>query len=300
MDPEDTALLEFLPTKDVKILKNEPLSRHSSMKTGGPAAVAAFPKTTDALVSLIHAANEHRMHYTVIGNASNVLFDDRGFDGIVIFTTGLRGVRWEENTVRAECGASLTALAGMAAGRGLSGLEFAYGIPGTVGGAVYMNAGAYGSEISDILVSSEYLREGRILTREKSGHAFSYRSGIYQKTGEIILSASFLLTPDDAVAVKSRSDENLRARKEKQPLEYPNAGSIFKRPEGAAAGALIESAGLKGLRVGGAAVSEKHAGFIVNLGDATTEDILRLMEMIQKEVCRQTGVLLEPEVIHLQ
>lgn len=293
-------MLEFLPTEDVKISENEPLSRHSSMKTGGPAAVAAFPKTTEALIKLVRAAGEHGLRHVVVGNASNILFDDRGFDGLVIFTTGLRGVYWEEDTVRAECGVSLTALSGKAAARGLSGLEFAYGIPGTVGGAVYMNAGAYGAEISDILVSSEYLRDGAILSREKHEHEFSYRSGIYRKTGELILSATFHLTPDDAAAVKARSDANLRARKEKQPLEHPNTGSIFKRPKGAFAGALIEDAGLKGLRIGGAAVSEKHAGFIVNLGGATTDDVLRLIETVRSEVFKQTGVLLEPEVIHIQ
>lgn len=293
-------MLEFLPTEDVKISENEPLSRHSSMKTGGPAAVAAFPKTTEALIQLIRAAREHGLRHVTVGNASNILFDDRGFDGLVIFTTGLRGIYWKEDNVRAECGVSLTALAGKAAERGFSDLEFAYGIPGTVGGAVYMNAGAYGAEISDILVSSEYLRDGAPLSRGKHEHEFAYRSGIYQKTGEVILSATFLLTPDDAAAVKARSDANLRARKEKQPLEYPNAGSIFKRPGGAFAGALIEDAGLKGLRVGGAAVSEKHAGFIVNLGGATTDDVLRLIETVRSEVFKQTGVLLEPEVIHIQ
>ena len=264
-------MLEFLPTEDVKILENEPLSRHSSMKTGGP--VAAFPKNTGALIKLIRAAEEQEVRHVVVGNASNILFDDRGFGGLVIFTTGLRGIYWGEDTVRAECGASLTALSGKAAERGLSGLEFAYGIPGTV---------------------------GAVLSREKREHEFSYRSSVYRKTGEVILSATLLLTPDAAAAVKARSDENLRARKEKQPLEHPNAGSIFKRPQGAFAGTLIEAAGLKGLRVGGAAVSEKHAGFIVNLGGATTDDVLRLIEAVQTEVFKQTGVLLEPEVIHIQ
>ena len=293
-------MLEFLPTEDVKISENEPLSRHSSMKTGGPAAVAAFPKTTEALINLIRAAGEHGLRHVIVGNASNILFDDRGFNGLVIFTTGLRGVYWKEDNVRAECGVSLTALAGKAAERGLSGLEFAYGIPVTVGGAGYMNAGAYGAETADILVSSEYLRDGATLSRGKHEHEFAYRSSVYRKTGEVILSATFLLTPDDAAAVKARSDANLRARKEKQPLEYPNAGSIFKRPQGAFAGALIEDAGLKGLRIGGAAVSEKHAGFIVNLGGATTDDVLRLIEAVRSEVFKQTGVLLEPEVIHIQ
>lgn len=281
-------------------MENEPLSRHSSMKTGGPAAAAAFPRTADAVKELLGAAAEHGMRSIVVGNATNVLFDDRGFAGLVIFTTELRNLHWEETGVRAECGVSLTALAAKAAERGLSGLEFAYGIPGTVGGAVYMNAGAYGSDISDILVSSEYLKEGACRLRLKAEHQFAYRDSIYRKTEETILSASFSLTPDDAEAVKARSGRNMSARKEKQPLEYPNAGSIFKRPEGAFAGALIENAGLKGLRVGGAAVSEKHAGFIVNLGGATTNDVLRLIETLQTKILEQTGILLEPEVVHIQ
>lgn len=290
---------EFSAPENVKILKNEPLSRYSSMRTGGPAAMAAFPKSTESLILLVRAASEQNIRYLVAGNATNLLFDDRGFDGLVIFTKGLRGVTWNKSSVTAECGVSLTALSRDAAARGLSGLEFAYGIPGTVGGAVYMNAGAYGSEIADILTASDYLKGCAVLSRRYCDHAFSYRSSIYRKTGEIILSATFAMTPGDSAAIRTLSKKNMTARREKQPLEYPNAGSIFKRPPCAYAGALIENAGLKGMRIGGAEVSEKHAGFIINRGGATTDDVLRLIEYIRSDVLKKTGVLLEPEVIHI-
>ena len=290
---------EFSVPENVKILKNEPLSRHSSMKTGGPAAAAAFPKTIQALIHLVRLANERGVRYLVSGNATNLLFDDRGFDGLVIFTGGLRGVTWSAGGVTADCGVSLTTLARDAAAHGLSGLEFAYGIPGTVGGAVYMNAGAYGSEIADILLSSDYLRGDDVLTRGYCAHEFTYRSSIYRKTGDIVIRAVFTLFPGDPAEIRARAKTYMNARREKQPLEYPNAGSIFKRPPGAYAGALIEEAGLKGLRQGGAEVSEKHAGFIVNRGGATTEDVLRLMETVREAVFKKTGILLEPEVIRV-
>lgn len=290
---------DFFIPENMKILKNEPLSRHSSIRTGGPAAAAAFPKTIQALTELVRVANEQSIRYLIVGNATNLLFDDRGFDGLVIFTGGLRGLTWNGNAVSAECGVSVTALAREAAARGLSGLEFAYGIPGTVGGAVYMNAGAYGSEIADVLVSSDYLRGCDVFTRGYCAHAFAYRSSIYRKTGDVILRAAFLLSPGDPAEIRARSKKHMNSRRESQPLEYPNAGSIFKRPPCAYAGALIEQAGLKGMRVGGAEVSEKHAGFIVNRGGATTEDILRLIELVREDVFKKTGILLEPEVIHV-
>lgn len=290
---------DFWIPENIKILKNEPLSRHCSMRTGGPAAAAAFPKTIPSLTELVRTVNEQNIRYLIVGNATNLLFDDRGFDGLIIFTGGLRGVLWNANTVTAECGVSVTALAREAAARGFSGLEFAYGIPGTVGGAVYMNAGAYGSEIADVLVSSDYLRGYDVFTRGYCAHAFAYRSSIYRKTGEVILRAVFSLVPGDPSEIRARSKKHMSSRRESQPLEYPNAGSIFKRPPCAYAGALIEQAGLKGKRVGGAEVSEKHAGFIVNRGGATTEDILRLIELVREDVFRKTGILLEPEVIRI-
>lgn len=288
----------FTDFQDI-IKQNEKLSLHSTMRVGGIAALAAFPNSENELKHLIETTKKIGLRYIIVGNASNILFDDRGFDGLVIFTTAMRKVEWNENHVRAECGASLTGLAAAAIKRGLSGLEFAFGIPGTIGGAVYMNAGAYGSEISAILTESTYLQNGEIRTKAAKDHAFGYRTSVYRNTDDIILSATFSLKEDAPDAIKERAERNMSARKAKQPLEYPNAGSVFKRPEGAFPGALIEQAGLKGLRIGGAEISEKHANFIVNRGGATAADILRLIEIAQKEVFLQFGITLDPEIIHI-
>ena len=281
------------------IKENEPLARHSTMRVGGDAALAAFPKHADELKALIQTAKAHGIRYIIIGNASNILFDDGGFSGLVIFTTAMRGVEWKGECVTAECGASLTALAAEATRRGLSGLEFAFGIPGSIGGAVYMNAGAYGSEISAVLTESTCLAEGNVITRSANEHAFGYRTSIYRHTNDVILSAGFRLTAGDPEESRARAAKNMESRKSKQPLEYPNAGSVFKRPEGAFPGALIEQAGLKGLRIGGAEISEKHANFIVNRGGASAGDVLRLIDTVQKEVYLQFGITLETEIIHV-
>lgn len=283
------------------ILKeNEPLSAHSTMRVGGPAALAAFPTGSAELSALIQRAKEASVRYIIVGNASNILFSDDGFDGLAIFTTAMRRVVWNGARVTAECGASLTGLAAAATKRGLSGLEFAFGIPGTVGGAVYMNAGAYGSQVSAVLTSSEYLQGDTVLTRNAEEHKFGYRTSIYRSTDDIILSAEFTLTPGDPEEIAAKAAKNMESRRSKQPLEFPNAGSVFKRPEGAFPGALIEEAGLKGLRIGGAEISEKHANFIVNRGNATASDILRLVETVQKEVYKRSGILLETEIIYIQ
>ena len=283
------------------ILKeNEPLSAHSTMRVGGPAALAAFPTGSAELSALIQRAKEASVRYIIVGNASNILFSDDGFDGLAIFTTAMRSVVWNGTRVTAECGASLTGLAAAATKRGLSGLEFAFGIPGTVGGAVYMNAGAYGSQVSAVLTSSEYLQGDTVLSRSAEEHRFGYRTSIYRSTDDIILSAEFTLTPGDPEEIAAKAAKNMESRRSKQPLEFPNAGSVFKRPEGAFPGALIEEAGLKGLRIGGAEISEKHANFIVNRGNATASDILRLAETVQKEVYKRSGILLETEIIYIQ
>ena len=282
------------------IKENEMLSSHSTMRVGGPAALAAFPKSGNELSALIQSAKETSTRYIIVGNASNILFSDRGFDGLAIFTTAMRSVTWDGNRVTAQCGASLTGLAAAATKRGLSGLEFAFGIPGTIGGAVYMNAGAYGSQISAVLTASEYLQGDRILTRNAEEHKFGYRTSIYRSTDDVILSAEFTLTPGDPSEIAAKANGNMESRRAKQPLEYPNAGSVFKRPEGAFPGALIEEAGLKGFRIGGAEVSEKHANFIINRDNATADDILRLTETVQKEVYKRSGILLETEIIYIQ
>ncbi|MBQ3489042.1 MAG: UDP-N-acetylmuramate dehydrogenase [Clostridia bacterium] len=281
------------------IRENISLSSYSTMKVGGPASFAAFPKDGNTLSALIAEARENKIRYIIVGNASNILFSDRGFDGLVIFTTAMREVHWDGISVTAGCGASLTGLSATATKKGLSGLEFAFGIPGTVGGAVYMNAGAYGSQVSAVLTESTYLRGTEILSRKAEDHEFGYRTSVYRSTDDIILSATFTLTPKSPDEIALLAEKNMASRKAKQPLEYPNAGSVFKRPEGAFPGALIEQAGLKGLRVGGAEISEKHANFIVNRGNATADDILRLTETAQKEVYRRFGILLETEIIYI-
>ncbi len=293
--------MQNIKTRFIDIIKEElPLSKHSSFKIGGNARLAAFPRTKEELASLLSLAKEENVRALVVGHASNMLFDDAGFDGLVIFTTAMKSVTWGEDFVEADAGASLTAIAGEAARRGLSGLEFAYGIPATVGGAVYMNAGAYGSEIACTLIESTYYGENGIATRALADHGFSYRKSIYQKSGETVLSARFSLQKGNAEEIKKLCEERMAARREKQPLEFPSAGSVFKRPEGHFAGALIEQCGLKGYRIGGAEVSVKHAGFIINQGGATSADVLALIEHIRAEVLKAFGVFLETEIIHIK
>ena len=281
------------------IRENESLAIHSTMRVGGNARLAAFPRDAEELRSLVSLAKAHGIRHIIVGNASNILFDDKGFDGLVIFTTAMRSVEWNGDTVTAACGASLTGLSAAATKKGLSGLEFAFGIPGTIGGAVYMNAGAYGSEISAVLTESTYLGSEEFLTRSAEEHRFGYRTSIYRSTNDIILSATFRLTLDDPAEIAARAEQNMTSRRSKQPLEYPNAGSVFKRPEGAFPGALIEKAGLKGLRIGGAEISEKHANFIVNRGGATASDVLKLVDTARREVYQKFGISLETEIIHI-
>ena len=281
------------------IQEDLPLAKHSSFKIGGCADLAAFPRTKEELASLVALAKQENIKTLVVGNATNMLFDDAGFRGLIVFTTALKRVIWGEDFVEAEAGASLTAIAGEAARRGLSGLEFAYGIPATVGGAVYMNAGAYEAEISRILTESTYFDGEHIRTRPLADHAYGYRKSVYQTSGDIILSARFSLQKGNAEELQKLCEDRMKARKEKQPLEFPSAGSVFKRPEGRFAGALIEKCGLKGYRIGGAEVSEKHAGFIVNRGGATSHDVLSLIEHIRAEVMKTFGVYLETEIIHV-
>lgn len=283
--------------RNVSIIPDEPLAEHSSIRIGGLARFAAFPKSEEAIVSIIRTAKEMWIPYTVVGNCTNILFRDSGFDGLVVFSSGIKTVAWNGNLVTAGCGLSLGALAHSACARGMAGLEFAAGIPGTVGGAVYMNAGTTGHSISDVLVSSRYLDQG-IKERNCQEHAFGNRSSIYQHSDELILSATFQLHAEDVREIRKRQNGYLENRRAKQPLEYPNLGSIFKRPPGElSAGELIDRAGLKGTRIGGAMVSKKHAGFIVNTGGATAEDVLQLMEMVRQTVQKSTGVCLEPEII---
>lgn len=290
-----------------------PLSKISSMKTGGKAKYAFFPKTKEELKNVIEFLKENSIKYCIIGNASNVLFPDNEYDGAVVFTTGLKSVEFlnfkdlqllgiipEENKkyAQVQAGVSLTSFAYKCAKENLSGLEFAYGIPGTFGGAVFMNAGAYGGEMKDIVLLVEYLDENDELKSVKGEEIqFSYRHSIFQeRPGTVIVSAVIALNTEFVISPIKLSEENMAKRKEKQPLEYPNCGSAFKRPQGHYAGALVEDCNLKGFGIGGAYVSEKHAGFIINKGGATTSDVEALITHIQKAVFEKHNVMLEPEI----
>ncbi len=288
---------------NMRFVKDVDLSVHSSMKTGGTAHIAMFPETKNDLIDALIAFNENNMNYSIIGNASNILFKDEGYDDrIIIFTSKMKNCEISGNRVSAECGVSLTSLALNASKAGLSGLEFAYGIPGTVGGAVYMNAGAYGGEMSDIIVSTEYfdLTTGKVESVVGKDHLFGYRNSVFHSSDKIILSTNMELSPCKAEDSVALCEENMGKRISKQPLKLPSCGSAFKRPEGHFAGALIEQCGLKGFSVGGAQVSEMHAGFVVNVGGATTSDVVELLNVIRQKVMEKFGVMLEPEIMILE
>lgn len=276
------------------ILENEPMRKHTSFKIGGPAAVMFIPNSEEAAQSAVNALKD--VKYTVIGNGSNLLVRDEGYDGVVIkISAAMSGVETDGDIITAQSGAALSKVGNAAKTAQLSGFEFACGIPGTVGGAVYMNAGAYGGEMKDIVISSRCMDENGAIS-EVTEHNFGYRTSVYKDSGKIILSAKFRLAPGNADEIGAKMLDFAKRRSDKQPLEYPSAGSVFKRPEGYFAGQLIEQAGLKGYRIGGACVSEKHSGFIINQGGATCSDVLALIEHIKETVYRQFGVELEQEV----
>lgn len=274
-----------------------PIAPYTSMRTGGTVRFLYRPESEEALAECIAQLHKDGTPFLVIGNASNLLFPDADYPGAVILTSGLRDIRLENDAIFAQCGVSLSALASFAAANARAGLSFAYGIPGTVGGGVYMNAGAYGGEMADTL--SEALcvdSDGNLHRLPKEALRFGYRHSLLQEQPLFLLHALFDCPPGDPAVCKAEMDRNMAARKAKQPLEFPSCGSVFKRPEGHYAGALIEQAGLKGLSIGGAQVSEKHAGFIINRGNATSADVLALIAAVQELVFKTSGVLLEPEV----
>ena len=292
-------LYEFFTGLGVCAKRNEPLAPHSSFRIGGAARLALFPKNRDEMILCLQRLSAQQMRYLVIGNASNVLFSDDGFDGAVIFCGEWRESSLEGTELTASVGVSLASLASQAQKASLSGLEFAHGIPATVGGAVFMNAGAYGGTIADVCVRSEYFdpSDGFCHILNGAEHLFGYRDSFYKRHPSlVILSATFSLVPDDGEAVMGRMKDYMQRRRASQPLELPSAGSVFKRPEGYFAGKLIEDAGLKGVSIGGAEVSEKHAGFIVNRGGATASDVRALVELIRERVMRSFGVELECEI----
>jgi len=294
-----TNLLDGLKAiaRDDQILENEPMSRHTTFRVGGPADVVFLPESPEQTVRAIEAAKAVGAPCMVIGNGSNLLVRDGGIRGLVILLgEGMAAIARVENVITAWAGASLARVAAYAQASGLSGLEFASGIPGTLGGGCAMNAGAYGGQLSDCLIDAQVYLNGAVRTLTKEEMRMGYRTTLPLREGGVVLSARFELTPDDPERIAARMRELNQRRRDKQPLNFPSAGSTFKRPEGHFAGALIEQAGLKGRSVHGAQVSEKHAGFIVRTGEATAADIIQLIRIVQDEVRRTSGVTLEPEV----
>ncbi|MBQ7713647.1 MAG: UDP-N-acetylmuramate dehydrogenase [Oscillospiraceae bacterium] len=296
----ETALDErigaYLP--ELTWLRDEPLAKHTSFRIGGAARRMAFPKTAEELIVLDGVLREADVRRVLLGNGTNVLFPDEGLDAVVIATGAMASVRRTGKTeLAADAGASLARLAAEAWRAGLTGLEFAHGIPGSVGGGVVMNAGAYDGSLADVLTEATALFPDGVRTLGADELRLSYRHSVFTDEPEaVVLRASVRLRAGEPDAIKARMDDLMARRKASQPLEYPSAGSAFKRPAGQFAGRLIEDAGLKGARVGGAEVSPKHAGFIVNVGGATCADVLALIERIQTAVYDAFGVRLEPEI----
>ena len=273
------------------------MSEHIYFKVGGPADVLLVPNTKEQLVKTIKVCKENNIPYYVIGNGSNLLVKDGGMRGVVIKLTEINKISSANGKITAETGALLKDVSKEALDNNLTGLEFACGIPGSIGGAVFMNAGAYNGEIKDVIESAEVLtQDGEIVTYNKEELNLGYRTSRVMQENAIVLEAVFALENGDHEKIKARVDDLTEKRESKQPLEYPSAGSTFKRPEGYFAGKLIQDAGLKGYSIGGAAVSEKHSCFVINKGNATAKDVLDLIAHIQKEVKKQFGVDLYPEV----
>ena len=288
-----------LSLPNIKLLFHESMSAHTSFRIGGSVAVMAFPKSAEELSEILKVSALLDIKPAILGAGTNVLAPDEGIDGLVIcLKDSLNDMEIIDDThIRVSAGVSMTRAAVFAANHGLSGLEFAHGIPGSVGGGVYMNAGAYGGEIKDVCMSVDVMTmDGVLHTYSGEEMDFSYRHSRLEDEGGIVVSAVFALLSKPTEEIKSYMQELAAKRKASQPLDKPSAGSAFKRPIGGYAAALIDEAGLKGFRVGDAAVSEKHAGFVVNLGNATAEDVKNLLQQVSDKVFAKTGIRLEPEV----
>ena len=296
-------LYDYALSINCDAVMGEEMSRNTSFKTGGPCGVRISPSDAEQVKAIINKADELNIPYVVLGNGTNILVPDEGLEkAVIIIGDKMAEISLEGDDILSfSAGTNLVSLCRFALENSLSGLEFAFGIPGTCGGAVFMNAGAYGGEIKDVLTEVTHLTpDMKIETISADKADLSYRHSVYKTNGCVILSAKVKLHKDNKEDIKARMDDFLGRRKDKQPLEYPSAGSTFKRPEGYFAGALIEQCSLKGKSVGGAQVSEKHAGFVINKGGATSTDILNLIDFIKTTVKTQTGVTLEPEVIVLR
>lgn len=282
---------------NLAILVDEPLMNYTFTKTGGPADFLAFPKTAEEVQALVLYCKEQDMPWLILGNASNLIVKDGGIRGLVIMLSDMNEITVNQEVLTAEAGAKLIDATYVALDHKLTGFEFACGIPGSVGGAVFMNAGAYDGEIQGVFESCDVLlADGTIKTYTKDEMAFAYRHTALQDVKGIILRARFSLVKGDYETIKNRMGELTELRQLKQPLEYPSCGSVFKRPVGHYTGKLIQDAGLQGLKWGGAQISEKHAGFIVNVDNATATDYLELIAHIQKTILEKFGVTLETEV----
>lgn len=286
---------EFYDINDIKI--DEKLSEYVNFKVGGPADILLIPNSKEQVIKSIKICKENNIPFYLIGNGSNILVRDGGFRGVVLSLKNVKNIYVDGEKIEAECGVMLKEVSDKAMENSLTGFEFACGIPGTIGGAVFMNAGAYDGEISKVIESAEVIDENcNIIRLSREELDFGYRSSLVMKKGYTVLSAVFKLEKGQVKTIKELIEDLTNKRESKQPLEYPSAGSTFKRPTGYFAGKLIQDAGLKGYSIGGAAVSEKHSGFVINKGNATAKDITDLIKHIQDEVKKQFGVELHPEV----
>lgn len=292
-------ICEYVKNEGISYIENEPMALHTTFKIGGPARLAVFPKNENEISDVIKKCKEENVRYMVVGNGSNLLVADEGIDAVVILLGKEFGeVKLiDDTTIFAEAGAPLMKVCRFALENGLSGLEFAYGIPGSCGGGAFMNAGAYGGELGDVMFRCDHIdKDGNKGSLEGDDLKLAYRYSTYYENGCVITGAYFKMQKADKEEIKAKMNDYMSRRRDKQPLEYPSAGSTFKRPEGNFAGALIEQCGLKGTRVGGAEISTKHAGFVINKGGATCKDVLDLCKKVADTVKAEKGIDLEMEV----
>lgn len=292
-------ICEYVKNEGISYIENEPMALHTTFKIGGPARLAVFPKNENEISDVIKKCKEENVRCMVVGNGSNLLVADEGIDAVVIFLGKEFGeVKLiDDTTIFAEAGASLMKVCRFALENGLSGLEFAYGIPGSCGGGAFMNAGAYGGELGDVMFRCDHIdKDGNKGSLEGDDLKLAYRHSAYYENGCVITGAYFKMQKADKEEIKAKMNDYMSRRRDKQPLEYPSAGSTFKRPEGNFAGALIEQCGLKGTSVGGAEISTKHAGFVINKGGATCKDVLDLCKKVADTVKAEKGIDLEMEV----
>ena len=293
--------LEQLKENKIEFISNEPMKNHTSFKIGGAADLFVLPKTEEQFLKAFQIGKKAELPITVVGNGSNLLVSDNGIEGMTLCTLKMNSIELiSEDEIFAEAGASLTAVCLFALKHSLTGLEFAYGIPGSIGGALYMNAGAYGGEMANVVSSANSMdQNGNLVTRNIKELGLGYRESVYKQNGEIITGVTLKLKKGESQEISKQMELLMGKRKTSQPLDYPSAGSTFKRPVGYYAAALIDECGLKGLTVGDAQVSTKHAGFVINKEKATCKDVLELIKKIQNEVLTQKGVKIDTEVIFI-